>query len=638
MSLHGFRRDAGELVVEAWRPLDRALYRWVREHGGSGLLAATAAWTSLADGDGDAALHLDASQHRNGMPALSAEDIASLRGEAMVGTGPETPKPFVLDESRRFYIYRNVQDEATAAELLRSRRVPQMTPVVDDVVIDELFHGLRGAELEAQREAVRRVVGRRLFVLTGGPGTGKTTTVLRMLLMLQHQARRTQSIRVAAPTGKAAQRLLQALRQGKSALREHATLPLSPVWQTYLEAVPDRDALTLHRLLDYQPWRNAFGRGARQPIDADIVVVDEASMIDLAMLRRLLAAVKPESTLILVGDADQLASVATGSVLMDLVAVLEAQGRADLTRLHHSFRAARHLVSINEAVRVGDSGALRAALTAAGAHAQQRRIDDGAALNANLRRWATQLSAVPGLRPLLDSRDSPHLEQNDNAVTLDADAAALPLSNSRPTDMRRQTVLAALDALGQRQLLCAMREGNFGALAINIVLERLLRNAWHLDEGQEWYAGRAIIITRNDYGAGLFNGDIGLCLVDADGRLRVWFETAQISAAGDAVGNREPGPAGLQRHVRSYAPNTLPSHETAFAITIHKSQGSEYQHAAVLLPPDADHRILSRQLLYTGVSRAKQSVEIWSSDAALDSALRQPVTRSGGLAERLLAP
>jgi exodeoxyribonuclease V alpha subunit len=162
-----------------------------------------------------------------------------------------------------------------------------------------------------------------------------------------------------------------------------------------------------------------------------------------------------------------------------------------------------------------------------------------------------------------------------------------------------------------------------------------LRGAWKVGDGSSWYSGRAVIITRNDYAAGLFNGDVGLCLADCNGAMRVWFEVAQdryriqtMSSGGDA-------PTAVLRAVRSFSPSALPAHETAFAITIHKSQGSEYGHVAVLLPPDADNRILSRQLLYTGLSRAKKSVEVWSAGASLEVALAQPVQRIGGLADRL---
>lgn len=607
MSGHSFERLPGESAVEAWRPLDRALYRWVIGHGGDALLAATAAWASLADGNGDAALPL--ADGRHGMQPPTQAQLAQLRASPLVATAPEQGmRPFALD-GERFYLWRNHAHEIAAARHIRERRsaAPATASAEEfDADLDALFHGDRGAAIGPQREAVRRVAGRRLFVLTGGPGTGKTTTVLRMLLMLQRRAAAPLSIRIAAPTGKAAQRLVQALRQGKARLREDAAAPLPDDWLPLLDAIPDGEATTVHRLLGYQPWRNAFRRDARDPIAADVVVVDEASMVDLAMLRSLLEAVRAQATLILVGDADQLTSVATGSVLLDLVAALQADPRGDLVRLTHSFRAERQLVAVNEAVRAGDAEALAAALAASDGRASLRRVEDERTLREQIARWAKELAGVEALRPVLPAEPIAASSPESDAMRLRADL-----------------VRAALGALAERQILCALRETPFGAVAINASLESVLRRHWNVDAQAEWYPGRAVIVTRNDYAAGLFNGDVGLCLADAAGNLRVWFEAAEDGEGG----------AGL----RGFAPHGLPACETAFAITIHKSQGSEYRHAAVLLPPDPEHRILSRQLLYTGVSRAKQSIEIWTAPAALQAALATEVRRAGGLQERLTA-
>jgi exodeoxyribonuclease V alpha subunit len=601
VSAYSFRRLPGESAVEAWRPLDRALYRWVIGHGGDTVLAATAAWASFADGNGDAALPLDESRY--GMPVPTPAQLAQLRASPLVATAAgQGVRPFALDDGR-FYLWRNHAHEVAAARRVGERRsadAPAGFAAAHaqadrfDAELDALFHGERGTAVGPQREAVRRVAGRRLFVLTGGPGTGKTTTVLRMLLMLQRRAASPLSILIAAPTGKAAQRLVQALRHGKSALREHPHSPLPVDWWPLLDAIPDGEATTVHRLLGYQPWRNAFRRNARDPIAADVVVVDEASMIDLAMLRSLLDAVRPQAALILVGDADQLTSVATGSVLRDLVAALQADPRGDLVRLTHSFRAERELVAVNEAVRAGASDALDVALAASNGRAVLRRVEDERALREQIARWARELAAVSALRPVLPAAPGE----------------------------RAELVRGALAALAERQILCALRETPFGAVALNALLEANLRRLWNVDAQAQWYPGRAVIVTRNDYSAGLFNGDVGLCLMDAAGDLRVWFEGTADQAGGG---------------LRGFAPHGLPAHEAAFAITIHKSQGSEYRHAAVLLPPDAEHRILSRQLLYTGVSRAKQSIEIWTAPAALQAALATEVHRAGGLRERLAA-
>ncbi len=594
MSAYRFAASPLELADTPWRPLDRALLRWTLGHGGSPLLARVAAWASFADGEGDTALPLaGAEAGRHGMPLLDDDALVALRAEALVSDG-STPSPFVLDVNGRFYLWRNHRHEAVVAARVRQRRAAATGSGVDQALLDVLFQGERSDAVLRQREAVAAVAGRKLFVLTGGPGTGKTTTVLRMLLALQRQAgTASPTILVGAPTGKAAQRLVQSLRQGKRALAAQ----LDDSWTPQLAAIPDTEALTLHRLLGFDPRRNRFTRDASHPIAADIVVVDEASMVDLAMLRALLDAVRPDATLILVGDADQLTSVAAGSVLMDLVGALEGQGAPDIVRLEHSFRAERQLVPINQAVRQGDGAALREAVDAAGGDARWREVADGEGLRRALAGWCESLAQLP-IRPVVPPR---------------TEAA---------TSARAMVAVQALQALARRQLLSALREDGFGALAINAWIEQRLKQAWQESPDRVWYAGRAVLVTRNDYAARLYNGDVGLCLAEADGSLRVWFETVDENGEVSA---------------RSFAPGTLPPHEGGFAITVHKSQGSEYDLAAVLLPPDPQHRLLSRQLLYTGLSRARRQVELWGTPASVAAALAQPVQRVGGLAERLRA-
>lgn len=553
------------------RALARVLARWVLGHGGSARLAEMAGRAAVAELAGDTALG-----------PLAQDACDALRAEALVGDGG-APTPFVLDAAGRFYLWRNFQHEADVAALIHARRAAATPATLDDKMLAALFPGGNPALDGAQRQAVRAVGGRKLFVLTGGPGTGKTTTVLRMLLRLQREGATGPGIAVAAPTGKAAQRLVQSLRSESARLREH--LPTD--WHAGLDALPTADALTVHRLLGYSPSRNAYTRGPASPIEAGIVVVDEASMLDLAQLRALLRALPAEAVLVLVGDADQLNPVGAGSVLMDLVAVLESQDAPELVRLRHSFRADTRLVPVNQAVRAGDGAALAAALSGAGEHAMLRTVETPAALARETRRWADRLADAGPPGPV------------------DAGAEATP------------AVTTALRALAARQLLCALRDGPYGADALNATIERQLRQRWQVPADQAWYPGRVVMVTRNDYGARLFNGDVGLCLCDGDGRLRVWFEATDGGGA------------------RAFAPGALPAHEPAWAITIHKSQGSEYGEVAVLLPPDPEHRILSRQLLYTGLSRAKQHVEIWGPRASVDAALARAVRRAGGLASRL---
>ncbi|MFH2078346.1 MAG: exodeoxyribonuclease V subunit alpha [Pseudomonadota bacterium] len=547
------------------RSLARAIARWVLGHGGGEQLAVLAGRAAVAELAGDTALApLD--------PAVRT----ALRREPLVGDG-SAPSSFVLDADGRFYLWRNHQHEGDVAAALAARCAGAAPLPLADELLSALFPGGNPAFDGAQRAAVSGVGGRRFFVLTGGPGTGKTTTVLRMLLRLQRDGVAGEGIAVAAPTGKAAQRLVQSLREESGRLREH--LPAD--WQPALDALPTTEALTVHRLLGWSPVVNAYRRGPESPIEAGIVVVDEASMLDLSQLRALLLALREDAVLVLVGDADQLNPVGAGSVLMDLVAVLEAQGAADLVRLRHSFRADAALQPVNAAVRDGDGEAFAAALAAAGDRASLRTVETAAAVAREARRWADGL-AEPGPPAGVDTA---------------TDASS------------------ALRKLADRQLLCALRDGPYGADAINAAIESHLRLRWQVPADIAWYPGRVVMITRNHYGAGLFNGDLGLCLRDGEGRLQVWFE----SEAG----------------ARAFAPGALPAHDPAWAITIHKSQGSEYGHVAVLLPPDPEHRILSRQLLYTGLSRAKRSVEVWGPQASLDAALARAVRRAGGLRERL---
>jgi exodeoxyribonuclease V alpha subunit len=594
MSAYRFQRAPAELADTPWRALDRALLRWTLAHGGSPLVARLAAWVSFADGEGDTALPLTGGHAgRHGAPVLSSGELAAVGADPLVSDGG-VPAPFVLDAQGRFYLWRNHADEVAVAQHLRTRRHAGSRVAVDEATVDELFGGVRGEAVARQRQAVAQVGGRRLFVLTGGPGTGKTTAVAGLLALLADQSERPLRIALTAPTGKAAQRLVQSLRQGKQALQ--ASLPQT--WRPQLERIADNEALTLHRMLAYDPRRNRFARNAARPLPADIVVVDEASMIDLALLRALLEAVRPEATLVLVGDADQLTSVAAGSVLMDVAAVMEAERAPDIVRLEHSFRAGRQLVPINRAVRAGEAAALRDAVARAGEHAHWAAVDDAARLRRELVLWTDELAHLP-IRPGLPAHRADQEEVGSERSTL---------------------ALQALHALARRQLLCALREDVFGALALNDWIEHRLKQAWDVPGDRVWYPGRAVLITRNDYATRLYNGDVGLCLADAGGALRVWFETSAADGRATA---------------RSFAPGTRPAHEGAFAITIHKSQGSEYDTVAVLLPPDPDSRILSRQLLYTGLSRARQTALLWSSELALDAALSRPVRRAGGLADRL---
>lgn len=625
-----FQMRTDPTTPEVWRALDITVARWVLSHGGSALLARVAGWASFADGQGDSVLSLSGEPAgARGMPALDADARQALQAQPMVAmavlqstSSEATPDaPFVMDGDA-FYLRRNYRHEVAVATKLQQRGAP-LTPALAAVTHDDLlalFNGSESAEESMQREAVARAPGQRLMVLTGGPGTGKTTTVLRMLLVLsrEHAARhsgRLPTIRIAAPTGKAAQRLADSLVRGAARLRAGSRADssadnefgkrsgslgaaLPDAWQPHLEAALAGQSGTLHRLLGSRGRLGGFSHGRNQPLPADIVVVDEASMIDLALLRALLDALRDDAVLVLVGDADQLTSVATGSVLIDIVQALEQHAAGALVRLRHCFRSDAALVSINDAVRDGDAVAFQRAWNDAGVagRAVRHPLRDRGDLEARLASWTRQLQA--GLA-----------EAGAFAVIRRSDA---------------QTIQQCLTVLHSQQLLCALREGEFGALAANQMIEAGLRRSLSGPSGNDvrWYPGRAVMVTRNDPASGLFNGDVGLCLRLADEGSEAILQV--VFDGGDAG-------TGL----RLFDPDDLPETEGAFALTVHKSQGSEYRQVAVLLTPDDSHPLLSRQLLYTALSRAQAQVQLWSTQAALDACLGRAARRLGCLAARL---
>ena len=638
------------------RAIDQRLAQWVHERTGSAQLAAAVRAASCAEGHGHACAQLDnPDADADADAGFDADARDALRQHAWVGDG-STFTPFVLDARQRFYLWRNWQHEAKLATALLQRCADRRLPLSADTIasdLDALFAGMPAGPTDWQRAAVAAVPGTRLFVLTGGPGTGKTTTVVRMLLMLLRHAEACglpaqPSIALAAPTGKAAQRLAQAIARGKAELqaawpdvtgdetgdsrgdsrandrgsafrRDAPALGESETeasrLQALLQHIPHADARTLHRLLGYQPRENSFRHHAQHPLAADIVVVDEASMVDLAMMRQLLDALRPDALLILLGDPGQLASVDAGSVLADIVAgapgnplppalaelltplLLQAPGVN-----HEGTPLAGHVITLTHSWRAGSG--------------LQRGIE--ALRDAPDPTWLNQLltERADGDLHLHDCADPRQLRGCvDHWITGHADVLqSLLTPGIDATD--------ALSRLRQLQILCALRDGPFGAQGINTLLTRRLAARFDLDLRQTWYHGRPVIVTRNDYARGLFNGDIGIALTGAQG-LRVWFEVS------DRDGN-----SGL----RNYSPRALPAHESAWAITIHRSQGSEYRDVAVVLPADADNRLLCRELVYTGISRARERAELWCTDASLRAALDRPIRRQGGLRERLCTP
>ena len=561
------------------RIVDHTFARWVRARSGSDLLA-RAAFEALRD---------EGQGHSCAMLSSDEIDVSALRSHAWVGDG-DAFTPFVLTDGEKFYLWRNWRHETRLAEAIRARTGGRRTPVdaaqlASDVA--ELFRGTDATATAAQRAAVAAVPGARLFVLTGGPGTGKTATVLRMVLMLLRHAEacgweHAPTVALAAPTGKAAQRMAQSVAAGKVELQRN--LGASSPFLSLLDYVPHAQAQTLHRLLDYRPRENTFARGIDSPLAADIVIVDETSMVDLAMMRQLFDAVRPDAVIILLGDPAQLYAVEAGSVLGDIVAAGSSL-QNEMVTLRHVWRAQDDLNRSLDALRDGDAAWCDVLVANGNVDAVRwRSCTDEASLRTAVAAW----------------------------MDLHAEAFATVMGDASDP-------ASAFRALRSNQILCALRESAFGSHGINALVLDSLSKRFDIDVTGEWYHGRPVIVTRNDYARDLYNGDVGIALREG-GHLRVWFESL----------DRNGAPS-----LRSFSTRTLPAHESAWAITIHRSQGSEYGEVAVVLPPQADQRILSRELLYTALSRATQRVELWTSADSLRAAAARPVQRRGGLRQRL---
>ena len=472
-------------------------------------------------------------------------------------------------------------------------------------------------------------------IVTGGPGTGKTTTVVRLLAVLQALAitgsdARPLRIRLAAPTGKAAARLNESIAGAVADL----ILAGLPDGKAVREAIPV-EVTTLHRLLGSRPDTRHFRHYAGNPLPVDVLVVDEASMVDLEMMAAVLAALPLGARLVLLGDKDQLASVEAGAVLGELcrraqqghysadsvawlagvtgehvgAELIDPAGRPidqAVAMLRHSYRFGGDsgIGQLAAAVNAGSVDGVRRAL--AQGHADLARLVLAEAGEGALRRLV--IDGIPG------GKESPlgyrhYLEAvRDRRPPAGTDQAGL--------DAWAREVLTAH---GQFQLLCALRRGPWGVEGLNRRIAGWLHEAGLIGAAEGWYAGRPVLVTRNDYGLGLMNGDIGITLAlpgpDGDGPLRVAFP------AGDGSGG-----------IKWVQPSRLQAVETVYALTVHKSQGSEFTHTAMALP-ERLNPILTRELVYTGITRAKRwfSLVEAGSPAVLEQAVGRRVLRVSGL-------
>ena len=528
------------------------------------------------------------------------------RGEALA-SGGAAPTPMVLDGSEdgseRLYLHRWWHAEQTVARLLKARLEAEPIPLPEAAreAFAHFFETKSDDTLaRGQAVAAAGALFSPLTVVTGGPGTGKTYAAARLLALLL-TADPSLNVALAAPTGKAAKRL------GASIGQEAAALDLPDA----VRAALPTEAQTLHRLLGYQPRANRFRFHAERPLDLDAVLVDESSMIDLLLFQALLEALPERARLVFLGDEHQLASIAAGRVLADLAA-LKGTGRSPAFARH-----CRRLGAGRVPVADRNGPPLRdAAVTLRENH--RFGEDSGVAALAAAVRDGKSDRAVRVLRS--DAHPEVRLvpASERNAVLGEAVAHARALCQAkRPTD--------ALTRKAQFQVLAATYHGPQGVHAANRFVEDALLRSGDRPAGR-FYPGRLVLVTANDYEQDLFNGDLGVC-VASGGQLQVHFDSPDGSTDDDARATpRLKGGSTL----RGVAPARLPQHESAWAVTVHKSQGSEYDQVVLLLP-DEMQPPLCRALVYTAVTRAKERVTVVGPEAVLRESIATPERRPSGL-------
>lgn len=597
------------------RPLDRALAQTLhrRRPDTPDAVLAAAALASLAVAQGHAGLPLTQPEwivdaplpwpaHWSG--ALGASPWVDQPGDVAAIADPHAP---LVLENGLLYLRRHREYERRLALALRRIAAVEdaenigesaATSVTLAALLARMFPGLppdleAAAAADRQAQAAVMALRHHLLLITGGPGTGKTTTIARILLLLAAQAGHRQSapprVALAAPTGRAAERMAQSLRMAVSAA---AAGGLDPALSAALPA----SGMTLHRLLGVIPDSPYFRHDAAHRLPYDVVVVDEVSMLDLPLMTKLAEAVPDGGRLLLLGDPDQLPPVEAGDVLGGLVAAAQRPDPTPDDAWHRTCPAP---------VRIG---------------------------HVHLRRGYRQVETLE-LAPLAAA-----VRDGDVDLALDLLRAGRlagvqwhatahdPLVSDAPALLAHWTSLAAaqspaqaLAQVGRLGLLTALRDGPGGARGLNARIETMLRNAaagsWQVDPRGHFH-GRLLLITRNSAEHGLFNGDIGICLRGDDGALTAWFP-------GDTPDTPRP-----------FHPAILPPHESAFAMTVHKAQGSEFETVWLWLPAH-DNRALSRELAYTGITRARASLHLVADAQTLRRALARPVRRASGLAWRL---
>ncbi|MFC1488630.1 exodeoxyribonuclease V subunit alpha [Thermodesulfobacteriota bacterium] len=549
------------------------------------------------------------SEQRDGEEPVICPELAvwqeALHTNDVVGK-PGDLRPLILDEKNRLYLYRYWDYENKLSNAIL-RRLNEDIKEVDTALLKDslkrLFPPNKEGDIDWQKIAAITAAFKNICVISGGPGTGKTTTVTKILSLLIEQSKgKNLNILLSAPTGKAVAKLSESIRTVKSTLNCNDAV---------IGSIPE-NTYTIHRMLKPLPGSPYFIHNSENPLPADVVVVDEASMVDLALMSKLLQAVPPSARLILLGDRDQLASVEAGSVLGDICVREQAHSFSkDFCRkIEQVTGEAFELLANRHRKKTGLYDAI--------VHLKRSYRFSADSKIGELSRTINLGNVVESMRLLKDS-DGEGLEweevdsQQDLFTTL-----AKSIVKGYTAYLKTEDPETALEYFNRFKILCAVNFGPFGVVSVNRLAEQVLNQQGLINPDNQWYRGRPVLITRNDYNLGLYNGDIGITLRSpgsGNNGLYVFF-------------------SGTSGKLRRFSPHRLPEHETVYAMTVHKSQGSEFEHALFVLPA-RDYPVLTRELLYTGITRAKKSVSILGTEAVLSTSISKRIERTSGLRDAL---
>jgi exodeoxyribonuclease V alpha subunit len=544
-------------------------------------------------------------------PPVSTKELLNLKH--LVSKNDELNTPFVLHNDR-LYFQRYFKYETSIIEKLKSliaaepnvladrmKQLESKASLIKTLVTDYPLQGLMTKEkVDWQLVAVTQALLNNFSIITGGPGTGKTTTLAKLLIVL-YELDPNASVALAAPTGKASMRMADSLKASK--------LPFSEETKAKIQALKPS---TLHSLLGYKKESVNFKHNAENPLPYNWVVVDEASMIDVPMFSKLLEALGDNCRIILLGDKDQLASVEAGSLLGDLCQTLPSLNMFDKEKANW----------INEFITDPDRKIQPEFI------GDQKQLMTGHIIELKYsHRFNSQGTIGKVSRAVIEGKYEEVKTLIEAAagsiVNLDTNYTAALLEKfveGYSSYIKEPDIKEALKKLNELRVLVAVRQGPRGLYAINKAIELHLRKHFQKEglfkPDGEFYENRPIIVTRNMYDLDLLNGDTGIIRKDASGNLKVWFEDGQGG-------------------IKSVLPAYLNYAETAFAMTIHKSQGSEFDHVMVILPEGTSNALLTRELLYTGITRAKSSITIQGEMDTIQHAVESCVKRISGITDRI---